>query len=76
MQFHFVEVLVQSVSINFTYSSPGLLVGGRVRSILALDESERLKRNEKGYIKKHHHYNNRVRLTAVASKIIRKREFL
>lgn len=40
-------MLVQSVSINFTYSSPGLLVGGRVRSILALDESERLKRKEK-----------------------------
>lgn len=49
-------VLVQSVSINFTYSSPGLLVGGRLRSNLALDDSERLKRkrNKKFYVKNYH----------------------
>lgn len=39
-------MLVQSVSFNFTYSSPGLLAGGNVRCILALDDSERLKRKE------------------------------
>lgn len=45
-------VLVQSVSFNFTYSSPGLLAGGSVRSNLALDDSERLKRKEnKFYVK-------------------------
>lgn len=30
-----------------TYSSPGLLAGGTLRSNLALDDSERLKRKEK-----------------------------
>ena len=54
-------MLVQSVSFNFTYRSPGLLAGGSVRCILARDDSERLKRKEnKFYVKTNHHWNDRV----------------
>lgn len=64
------------VSTQFTYSSPGLLVGGRVRSNLDLDVSERLKRkeNKKFYVKNHHNNNNnRVRVRVVNSYFNRKR---
>ena len=39
-------MLVRKVSINFTYRSPALLAGRRLRSLLAREVSEGLKKNK------------------------------